>query len=112
VELRRVIGLIAAAILIILGVLFAIASIEYASRLLVSIILLGCGFGIIYILRKKEKTTVIEPSVPGKISVQSLKCPNCAGQLDSKNMKMKGGVPVIECTYCGASLEVMEEPKW
>lgn len=111
-ELKRAIGLIAAMILIILGALFAIASIEHASRLLVGIILIGCGFGIIYILKRNEKTTVIGPMVPGKVFVQSLKCPNCAAQLDTNRMEMKGGIPTIECPYCGASLELTEEPKW
>ncbi len=111
-ELKRAIGLTAAMTLIILGVLFAIASIEHASRLLVGIVLVGCGFGIIYILKRKEKTTVIQPIVPGRVSVQSLKCPNCAAQLDINMMEMKGGVPTIECLYCGASLELTEEPKW
>lgn len=111
-ELKRAIGLAAATILILLGVLFAIASIEHTSRLMVSIVLAGCGFGIIYILKRNERTTVIEPSVPGRVSLQSLKCPNCAAQLDANRMKMKRGIPTIECPYCGASLELTEDPKW
>jgi len=110
-------GIAAAIILILLGVLFAIASImrSHASRLLVSIILLICGFGIIYFLRKKDKTVMVEPvkfSLPGKVDVQSLRCPNCSAQLDTSQMRMKGGVPVIECPYCDASLELTEEPTW
>jgi Zn ribbon nucleic-acid-binding protein len=112
VELKRAIGLTAAMILIILGVLFSIASIEHAPRLLVGIVLVGCGFGIIYFLKRSEKMTVIVPTIPGRVSVQSLKCPNCAAQLDTNKMELKGGVPTIECPYCGASLELTEEPKW
>ncbi len=116
-DVKRVLGIAAAIILILLGVLFAIASIirSPTSRLSVSIILLICGFGIIYFFRKKDKTAVVEPvkiSLPGKVDVQSLRCPNCSAQLDAGQMRMKGGVPIIECPYCGASLELTEEPTW
>ena len=111
-ELKRTIGLAAAMILIVLGVLFSIASIEHAPRLLVGIVLMGCGFGIVHFLKRKEKKTVIIPMVPGRVSLQSLKCPNCAAQLDANRIEMKRGVPTIECSYCGASLEITEEPKW
>jgi len=104
-------GMSASVLLVSLGVLFAIASIEHASRLSVGIVLMACGFGILYAIRKK-RATAAEIAIPGRVSVQSLKCPNCSAQLDPSQMKMRGGVPIVECHYCGSALELTEEPKW
>jgi len=112
-DLKKAFGITASSILIILGLLFAIASIRQSSRLIVGIIMVGSGFGILYLLRKRDKERRrLEIPLPGRFSVQSLRCPNCSGELDASQMKMKGGVPIIECPYCGSSIEVTEEPKW
>jgi len=111
-DLKRVIGFSASVVLIVLGLIFAIASVEHASRLWVGAIMLACGFGLIYVLMRKEKTIVVEQSIPGRVNVQMLRCPNCSAQLDPSEAKMKAGIPVIVCPYCGTSLELTEEPKW
>ncbi len=116
-ETKRLLGIAVAAALIILGVLFAIASItrSHTSRLLVGVVLMTCGFSVIYFLRKRDKTTIAEPAeitLPRRVNVQSLNCPNCSAQLDASQVEMRGGVPIIECPYCNASLELTEEPAW
>jgi len=50
--------------------------------------------------------------MPGDTKVEQLKCKNCGGALQSENIKMALGAPMVECPYCGTTYQLTEEPKW
>jgi len=110
---KAIIGYVSSAVLLIFGVIFSLASVYAPTRLVVSAFLFLTGFGILYYIRKQQPMQITQRlEVPGQIKVQVLKCPNCSAALDVNQIKIVEGVPSIECSYCGHTFEVTEEPKW
>jgi hypothetical protein len=111
----RALGYLAAAILILLGLIFLMASTYVASRLFVGGILIVIGFGIVILARRGNSVqgpVKVEIEAPGSFKVESVKCANCGASLDSSKMELKQGVPTLRCPYCDKEFEVTEAPKW
>ncbi len=114
-DLKRTLGYFGAIILLLLGVLFLMASAYVASRIYVGLGLTAIAVALIYYLRRPTKMEITEKrevSLSGRVSLEQVKCPNCAANLDIKTLEIRHGVPSIECPYCGKVFEVSEEPKW
>jgi hypothetical protein len=114
-SLGKVLGYLASAALIFLGIIFLLASVYAASRLLVGAILVLAGLGIATLTWKagaSQAAVKYELEMPGSLKVGSIKCPNCAAGLDPSTMQLKQGTPTVKCPYCGNEFEVSEEPKW
>jgi Na+/melibiose symporter-like transporter len=116
----RIIAYISAAILILLGILFVIATFSPTGQLgwlLVGIIMIGIGFGLIWFASRKPK---VEPDVnvtykvdlSGNVKMETIKCRSCGGVLTPDNIKMVAGAPVVTCPYCSTTYQLTEEPKW
>jgi len=111
----RALGYFAAVILIVLGIIFLMASTYAASRLLVGGILIAVGFGTAILARRTgsvQGPVKVEIEAPGSLKVESIKCTNCGASLDASKMELKQGVPTIRCPYCDKEFEVTEAPKW
>jgi hypothetical protein len=119
----KVIGYIVAGILVLFGVLFLLAafSAEAASpggRLAVGALLVVIGLGIIFAVRmrepkpKQEVTIRQEIDIGGDVEMEALKCESCAAQLDKSAITMAQGAVMVACPYCGATYQIVEEPKW
>ena len=114
-SLGRVFGYLACAALIFLGIIFLLASVYAASRLLVGAILVLAGLGIAILTWRagvSQAPVKYELQMPGSLKVGSIKCPNCGAGLDPSAMQLKQGAPTVKCSYCGNEFEVSEEPKW
>ena len=110
---KIVIGYIISGVLLFFAVIFALASALPPIRYVTSAFLFLAGFGILYYIRKRQPIQITQKlEVPGKVKVQTLRCPNCAASLDIGQVKVIKGVPSIKCSYCGHIFEVTEEPKW
>jgi predicted membrane protein len=112
---------IAAAILILFGILFVLAAFSEAGtigNILVGIILLVVGFVIILLTgrkAKKEKEAVQitqQIELSGDVNLETMTCKSCGGTLSSEHITMLAGAPVVNCPYCGSSYQLTEEPKW
>ena len=128
VNFKKILGVIAAAILLLLGVIllffsmiFAIASsvadptsrLSTAGFLLVGSIMFFVTGGVIaYLVNKKPKTVIQRLEVSGEMKAVAIKCPNCSASVDANRIKIVSGVPYATCNYCGHTFEVAEEPKW
>lgn len=111
----RVIGYLASAALIFLGVIFLLASVYAVSRLLVGAILTVAGLVLAFLTWRAGASQALikyELQMPGSLKVDLIKCPNCGAGLDPSKMQLKQGAPTIKCSYCGNEFEVAEEPKW
>lgn len=117
----RIIGYIAAAILIFFGVLFiwgAFGSTPHPEWILVGIVSVLIGFGLIWFASRKpassqtEGETVLKLDLPSQTKIEAMKCRNCGGALKPENIKMVAGAPMVECPYCGTTYQLTEEPKW
>jgi len=119
----KIIGYIIAAILLFFGVLWLLSafSAEAASpggRLLVGGLLVLIGLGIIVALRlrepKPEQQVTIrqEIDIGGDVEMESLQCRSCGAQLDKNAITVAEGAVIVSCPYCGATYQIVEEPKW
>ena len=114
-NLGKVLGYLVSAVLMFLGIIFLLASVYAASRLLVGAILVLAGLGIAILTWRAGVTQApvkYELEMPGSLKVGLIKCPNCGAGLDPSKMQLKQGAPTIKCSYCGNEFEVAEEPKW
>ncbi len=112
-NVKNILGGIAAAILLFFAVIFALATNYWPTGLGVSAMLFIVAFVIIYFASKKPPAPVIQKiEVSGEMKAAPLKCPNCGASVDSSRIKMVSEVPYATCTYCGHTFEVTEEPKW
>jgi hypothetical protein len=119
----KIIGYVGAGILLFFGVLFLWAAFgsETASpggRLLVGGLLVALGLGIILLVRLREpkpkQEVVIKQQIDlsGDINVEVLKCQSCGAQLDKGAISTVEGAVVVNCPYCNATYQIVEEPKW
>jgi hypothetical protein len=115
----KIIAYIAAAIFIGLGglyILSAFGSVPQPENIIVGIIMVGIGFGLIFIAGRKkpgEKEEVkLQIDLSGDVNLDTLSCRSCGGQLSADNISMVAGAPVVSCPFCGTSYQLTEEPKW
>ncbi len=116
----KIIGYVAAAISLFLGVLFIMATFSSTGQLgwlIVGIILILIGFGLIWFASRKPKAEVpdnvtYKVDLSGDVNLDTMKCKSCGGALSSENIKMVAGAPVVTCPYCGTVYQLTEEPKW
>jgi predicted RNA-binding Zn-ribbon protein involved in translation (DUF1610 family) len=119
----KIIGYILAAILVFFGVLWLLSafSAETTSpggRLLVGGLLVLIGLGIIVALRLREPkpeqqiTIRQEIDIGGDVEMESLQCRSCGAQLDKSAITVAEGAVIVSCPYCGATYQIVEEPKW
>ena len=117
----RIILFIGAAILIFFGVLFILATFSAGSQigwLFIGIILVAIGFGLIWLAQRQKRAAEAAQNVtlnidlPGNVSMDTLKCKSCGGTLNTKDIQMVAGAPVVNCPYCGTTYQLTEDPKW
>ncbi len=119
----KMIGYIVAGILLLFGVLWLLSafSAEATSpggRLLVGGVLVLLGLGILFAVRLREpkpKQEVVvrqQIDIGGDVEMEALKCRNCGAQLDKSAISLVEGAVMVTCPYCGATYQIVEEPKW
>ncbi|MEJ2735154.1 MAG: hypothetical protein P8189_16580 [Anaerolineae bacterium] len=120
----KIIGYIAAGILIFFGVLFlwsafsSEATSPPGGRLLIGGLSVLIALGIIVAIRLREpkpKQEVVvhqQIDIGGDIDIEALKCQSCGAQLDKSAISLEEGAVMVTCPYCSATYQIVEEPKW
>jgi hypothetical protein len=118
----KIIGYIAAGILVFFGVLWLWSAFSGTGspggRLLVGGLLVLIGLGIIVAVRlrepkpKQEITIHQQVDLTGEVDAEALKCRNCGSQLDKGAISVVEGAIMVTCPYCGTTYQLTEEPKW
>jgi hypothetical protein len=119
----KIIGYIAAGVLVFFGVLFLWAAFSSEAtnpggRLLVGGLSVLIGIGIIVAVRlrepkpKQEVTIHQQVDLTGEVDAEALKCHNCGSQLDKSAISVVEGAIMVTCPYCGTTYQLTEEPKW
>jgi DNA-directed RNA polymerase subunit RPC12/RpoP len=117
----KIIGYIAAGILIFFGVLFiwgAFSDQGTPGWIVTGIVIVIIGFGLIWFASRIKPATPVQNNVtlnidlPANVELDSFKCQSCGGALTVDNIKMVAGAPVVTCPYCGSVYQLKEEPKW
>ncbi len=121
----RILAYIAAAILILFGVLFILGAFSPQSDnkwgwLLTGFILVGVGFVLIFIGAKvlqprvpeQPQQVTLQVDLPGNVSMDTIKCQSCGGTLQAENIQVVNGAPMVTCPYCHTVYQITEQPKW
>ncbi len=116
----KIIGYIVAAILILFGVLFIIASSDLDQNqgpvLVPGVIMILISFGIIWFASRKTATgdedVTVQIDLTGDIELDSLTCKSCGGHLSSEHTSLQQGALVVDCPFCGTNYQITEKPKW
>ena len=116
----KTIANIAAAILILFGILFIVAATDSSGSgvwFIAGLVLIGVAFGIILVANRRKpsaagENVTLKVDLPGNVKLDQLKCRSCGGSITAENIKMVAGAPVVSCPYCGTSYQMTEEPKW
>jgi hypothetical protein len=118
----RVIGYIAAAILLFFGVIFiwgSFGSTPHPEWIIVGVISVLIAFGLIWLVGRSPAkaatggdSVTLKLDLPATTQIEAMKCKNCGGALKPENIKMVAGAPMVECPYCGTTYQLTEEPKW
>ncbi len=116
----RVIGYVAAGILIFFGVLFLWGAggeggggWRWVFIGLVSVLL---GFGLIYLSGRRRAASAEEGEVslelPAEVELERLTCRSCGAALSAEHVRLVAGAVLVTCPYCGATYQWTEAPKW
>jgi len=119
----KIIGYIVAGILLFFGVLWLLSAFSAettspAGRLVVGGLLVVIGLGLIFLVRmrepkpKQEITIHQHLDIGGDVDMEALKCESCGAQLDKSAISIVEGAAIVSCPYCGATYQIVEEPKW
>lgn len=116
----KIITYIIAAILIFFGILFiwgAFSPEGSPGWIVIGLISVIIGLVLIWFAGRKTKAegdqeVTMKLDLSGDVNLDTLQCKNCGGTLDSSNITMVAGAPVVECPYCGTDYQLTEEPKW
>ena len=111
-NLKMVLGTILVGVLFFFGIIFAFASADEPTRLIVATLFFVVGFGIIYYITRKPKVSIHRLELSGQMKAVALKCPNCSASVKSDRIKIVSGVPYATCPYCDHTFEIAEDPKW
>jgi hypothetical protein len=63
--------------------------------------------------KPEQKVTIRqEVELTGDVDLTSLTCEKCNATLDKDAITVKEGAILVSCPYCGATYQMVEEPKW
>ena len=124
-SIGRIIGAIAAAFLIALGLMFLIAFTvsQQVGVIVAGLVMIGIGIVVLLILfvwrkptqvRITERTEVVQKvDLSGELTQEELKCNSCGAELDKRAVTVDpSGAVVISCPYCNSVYHLAEQPKW
>jgi hypothetical protein len=63
--------------------------------------------------KPEQKVTIRqEVDLTGGVELASLACQKCAATLDKSAITVREGAVFVNCPFCGATYQIVEEPKW
>ena len=80
-----------------------------------AVMLLTGAVLIVFGLRKPKTRDVVikqELELTGDVSIENMKCSQCAATLSSENITYKVGTVFVSCPFCGSEYQIEEAPKW
>lgn len=112
----KAVSAVIAGILGLLGLIFIIGNQGEVVRIVVGGVLVVAAGVLIYMIQMRpqviETRNVQQIDLSGDVSLERLKCQNCASPLDKESIEVKAGAIFVHCPYCGTSYQIEEAPKW
>ena len=120
--MSRTISVIFSSILIFFGVLFLLGAFSpdgSPAWIIIGLILVGIAIVIIWLGTRKKavdakdtQNVTLKIDLPGNVSLDSMKCKSCGGNLSAENVKMVAGALQVTCPFCHTQYQLTEDPKW
>ena len=118
-----IIGLIAAALLVLFGILWIIASTSSGGdsawsgqgilMVVAGLVVVAVAVFIIIKMRPQPPQEIVQKiDLTGDVGLEKLKCKNCGAEVSKDSIVVKEGAIYISCPYCGSTYQMVEEPKW
>jgi hypothetical protein len=105
-----------AAALAVVGLIFLIGSQGVVLRLIIGIVLIIAAGAIVYLTRVQpqatQTTTIQKIDLTGDVRLEEMRCRSCNSPLSREDVEVKAGAIFVNCSYCGATYQLEEEPKW
>lgn len=117
----RIVGNIFGGILVFFGILFIWGSFSPQGQwgwIIVGLISVAIGLAIIFFANRskakpsEQQSVNVQIDLPANVSLDTLKCQSCGGNLTMDNIQLVAGSPVVNCPYCHTTYQLSEEPKW
>lgn len=112
----KILSIVIAAFLGILGFIFLVGSQGQIIRLIIGIVLLVAAGAVVYLFRSKpqvtQNTVVQKIDLSGDVALEGMKCKVCGAPLTKESIEVKAGAIFITCAHCGSAYQFEEEPKW
>jgi hypothetical protein len=120
--MSRTISVIISSILIFFGVLFlwgAFSPDGSPAWIVIGLISIGIAVVIIWLGTRRKageanetQNVTLKLDLPGNVSLDTMKCKSCGGNLTAENVKMVAGALQVTCPFCHTQYQLTEEPKW
>jgi hypothetical protein len=105
-----------AAALAVVGIIFLLGSQGVILRLVIGVILIIAAGAIVYLTRVQpqatQTTTIQKIDLTGDVRLEEMRCRSCSSPLSREDVEVKAGAIFVNCSYCGATYQLEEEPKW
>jgi hypothetical protein len=105
-----------AAALAVVGLIFVIGYQGVVFRLIIGLILLLAAGALVYLARVQPRpsqtTTVQKIDLTGNVRLEEMRCRSCTSPLSKEDVEVKAGAIYVHCSFCGATYQLEEEPKW
>jgi hypothetical protein len=118
----KIVSIIFSSILVFFGVLFILGAFSPDGSplwIVIGIILIGVAALIAWFGTRRKATAASETQnvtlkidLPGNVSLDTMKCRSCGGNLSAENVKMVAGAPQVTCPFCHTQYQLTEDPKW
>jgi hypothetical protein len=114
--IMKLVAYFLAAALALVGFIFLIGSQGAALRLIIGAVLILSAGAIVYLTRVQpqvsQTTTVQKIDLTGDVRLEEMRCRSCNSPLNKEDVEVKAGAIFVHCSYCGATYQLEEEPKW
>jgi hypothetical protein len=114
----KLLGYVLAGALLLLGLVFCLSALS-TSKVTFWVfagVLFAAAALIVYFVRMRvpeQKITINQRiDISGDVELEEMKCRNCGGQLDAKNVSIEAGAIFVNCPYCDSHYQIEEAPKW
>jgi hypothetical protein len=117
----RAVAILISVIIVLLGLMFMVASADGRTvpRLVAGAMMCGVGiFLLVFVSRRRHAQqdnpggTTQSIDFSGDVKLQEISCTKCGGALSSKDVAVRAGAVFITCPYCRSEYQIEEAPKW
>jgi len=111
--LKRLVTLLAAAIMIFFGLVFVVSINLGLSYFLVGLVFFALAIFLLFLGQEKKPIEIKQSvAITQPLEAKGIRCPTCGAMLDPTKAEVLAGKLFVTCDHCGNKFELTEEPTW